>query len=81
MHAKDNAVSALGKVIRFQTSTIDPAVMIPNWLSLLPLKHDFEESKIQNELLVNLIQEQPLVIFGEQYQRFEQVVLILSEIL
>ena len=45
-HAKDNAVSALGKIIKHQSHTINPNEIIPNWLSLLPLKHDLEESKI-----------------------------------
>jgi hypothetical protein len=45
-HAKDNAVSALGKVIRYQTQCIDAATLIPGWLNLLPIKRDVEESKI-----------------------------------
>ena len=45
-HAKDNAISSLGKIIRYQTATVDPLSMIPNWLNLLPLKTDIEEAKI-----------------------------------
>lgn len=45
-HAKDNAVSALGKVIRYQTQCIDAQSVIPGWLGLLPIKHDVEEAKI-----------------------------------
>lgn len=44
MIAKDNAISALGKIIRYQPNSIDLHVMIPNWLSLLPLKHDLDEA-------------------------------------
>ena len=54
--------------------------MIINWLGLLPIKNDVEEAKIQNELLVDLLQANPVAILGDQYQRFEQVVLILSDI-
>jgi hypothetical protein len=43
-HAKDNSVSALGKIIRYQTTNVDVNVMIPNWLSLLPIKHDVDEA-------------------------------------
>jgi hypothetical protein len=46
MHAKDNAVSALGKIIRYQHATTDAASLIPNWLNLLPIKNDVEEAKI-----------------------------------
>lgn len=80
-HAKDNAVSALGKVIRYQTATIDAQAIIPGWLNLLPIKSDVEEAKIQNEILASLITEAPLVVLGDQYQRFEQVITILGDIL
>jgi hypothetical protein len=54
--------------------------LIPNWLSLLPLKNDVEEAKVQNELLADLLQVNPIAVLGEQYQRFEQVILILADI-
>jgi hypothetical protein len=81
MHAKDNAVSALGKIIRYQSATINPAQLVPNWLNLLPIKHDVEESKIQNEILTTLLLENGALVLGENYANFERVVLILSEIL
>jgi len=64
-HAKDNAISALGKVIRYQTANIDAQTLIPGWLNLLPIKSDIEESKIQNEILASLLTEHPLVILGD----------------
>lgn len=64
MHAKDNAVSALGKIIKFQSATVDVSSLIPNWLSLLPLKNDVDESKIMNELLTNLLQQNPIALLG-----------------
>ena len=80
-HARDNAIAALGKVIRYQTANVDAQAIIPGWLTLLPIKHDVEEAKIQNEILAEMLTEHPQVIIGEQYQRFEQVVVILGEIL
>ena len=53
---------------------------MPNWLGLLPFKADVEEAKTQNEFLATLLQENPILVLGEQYQRFELVVIILSEI-
>jgi hypothetical protein len=67
MHAKDNAVSALGKIIKFQYGTVDTNSLIPNWLSLLPIKNDVEEAKTQNEFLATLLQENPIAILGEDY--------------
>ena len=80
MHAKDNAVSALGKIIKFQSGAVDTASLIPNWLGLLPIKNDIDEAKVQNELVADLLAANPVAILGEQYQRFEQVVILLSDI-
>jgi len=80
-HARDNAISALGKVVRYQTANVDAQTIIPGWLNLLPLKHDVEEAKIQNEILADLLLEHPQALIGDQYQRFEQLVVILGEIL
>ncbi len=55
MHAKDNAVSALGKIIKFQSAAVDANSLLINWLGLLPIKNDVEEAKLQNELLVDLL--------------------------
>eukprot|EP00347_Sterkiella_histriomuscorum_P012526 403368238 len=79
--AKDNAIGALGKIICYQSQAVDQATMIPNWIGLLPLKQDLEESKTQNGILADLIIQVPQFVFGSQYERFEIVILILSEIL
>jgi hypothetical protein len=65
MHAKDNAVSAFGKIIRYQSQCYDAASLIPTWLSLLPIKNDMEEAKIMNEFVALFLTENPLLILGE----------------
>jgi hypothetical protein len=80
MHAKDNAVSALGKIIKFQHATVDANSLIPNWLSLLPIKNDIDEAKNMNELLTLLLEQNPLAVLGQSYERFELIVVLLSEI-
>ena len=80
MHAKDNAVSAFGKIIRYQSQCYDTASLIPTWLSLLPIKNDMEEAKIMNEFVALFLTENPLLILGQQYQRFDQVIILLSDI-
>lgn len=67
MHAKDNAVSALGKIIKFQHGTVDVKSLIPNWLGLLPIKNDVDEAKLQNDLLADLLVGNPTAVLGEQY--------------
>jgi len=57
MYAKENAIAALGKVIRYQSNVVDYLTLVPGWIELLPLKHDSEEAMIQNEILGSLLQE------------------------
>jgi hypothetical protein len=80
-HARDNATSALGKIIKHQNQTIDITNVIPSWIELLPLKNDLDEAKISNELFADILTEQPVLALGEQYQRFEKIIEILGEIL
>ena len=63
-HARDNAIAALGRIVKYQEAHIDAAQIIPTWLSLLPLHHDLEEAKIQNELLAEMLIKRPQVVFG-----------------
>lgn len=65
MHAKDNAVSAFGKIIRYQSACIDVASLIPNWLGLLPIKNDVEEAKLMNDYVALFLSERPQLLLGE----------------
>ena len=80
-YARDNAVSALGKIIRYQSENVDYLSLIPNWISLFPLKADVEESQIQNEILAQLLSDQTTLVLGDQYQRFEKIIEVLGEVL
>jgi len=45
-HARDNAVAALGRVLKFQGATVPADTNLPGaWLDLMPLTHDMEEAK------------------------------------
>lgn len=63
-HARDNAVAAFGRVIRYQNMSVDAVTLIGNWLDLLPLKADVIEAKEQNEFLAEAFMKQPNVILG-----------------
>lgn len=79
-HARDNAVSALGKIIKFQSGFVDAPALVVNWVGLLPIKNDIDEAKVQNDFLADILVSNPTLVLGEQYQRFEQIVILLSEI-
>jgi hypothetical protein len=49
----DNAIGALGKVIYFQSELDKGTVLAGQFLSLLPVKNDLEESEAIVKLLLN----------------------------
>ena len=79
-HARDNAIAALGKVIKFHSGYIDKDVVVNGWLSLLPLRFDKLESKNMTELVAKLALEQPAVLFGNAYERLGRVVRLLLDV-
>jgi hypothetical protein len=79
-HARDNAIAALGKIIKHQEANIDAATIIPGWFQLLPLKHDLEEAKINNEFLAEMLFKRHQVILGANNERLEHMVQVLGEI-
>ena len=79
-HARDNAIAALGKVLKYQSNAVDLNVLMPFWLNNLPLSHDMEEAHIQNKFLSEAILKNPTFILGANYERLEQFVGILGEI-
>ena len=45
-HARDNAVAALGRVLKHQGTSVPADAQLPGaWLDLMPLTHDMEEAK------------------------------------
>ena len=79
-HARENAISAFGFIMKFQSSPEEHAVMVPTWLNYMPVINDLEESKNQNEILTEMLESQPTLLFGADGSRFEQVVMIIGDI-
>ena len=73
-------MAALGKVLKFQGGSVDVGMLTPFWLSQMPLTHDLEEAKIQNELLAVSLLKAPQIIIGEGLERLPHLVTILGEI-
>jgi hypothetical protein len=80
LHAKDNAISSLGKVLKYQSkyvSNTDEAITY--WLKSLPLEADLEEAKIMNEFLADTLISNYAAIFGANNSRVGIVIKILSK--
>jgi hypothetical protein len=80
-HARDNAISALGKMVRYQSHCIDVNVIVPSWIQLMPITTDLEEAKIQSSIFAELFSTQANLVLGANRERLPNVVMILGEIL
>jgi hypothetical protein len=58
-HARDNAVAAFGRVIKYQNMNVDAVALIGNWMEMLPLKADVIEAKEANEFFAEAFMKQP----------------------
>lgn len=63
-HARDNAVAALGKVLKFQGANVDSAALIGNFVAAMPLTDDMEEAKSMNEFLAFGLLKSPEMFIG-----------------
>jgi len=79
-HARDNAVAALGKIIKHQNQNIDITVWIPKWLNLLPLKYDVQESVTQHTLLVDILMSNPTLLLNLDNSNLPKILRILAKI-
>ncbi|CEG45916.1 Karyopherin (importin) beta 3 [Plasmopara halstedii] len=80
-NATDNAVAALGKLCEFQSAVVDAATLFPQWLSLLPLRGDLEESLAVLRRLCGYIDDRhPLVLGAPDYQHLGKVVAVLAAV-
>jgi len=75
--ARDHAVAAVGRVLRYQSQCIDVERWMEYWVRELPLKHDKSEARVAHELLVELATSQ---VTGRA-ELLPQIVRIFGEVL
>eukprot|EP01097_Dermamoeba_algensis_P002621 TRINITY_DN2040_c0_g1_i1.p1 TRINITY_DN2040_c0_g1~~TRINITY_DN2040_c0_g1_i1.p1 ORF type:complete len:492 (-),score=143.55 TRINITY_DN2040_c0_g1_i1:360-1634(-) len=79
--ATENAISALGKIILYQPSSINVAELLPLWFSLLPVLEDKVESPVTYGLLCTFVESNNPHIFGPGGQNLPRLVTILVDVL
>ncbi|CAG9327523.1 unnamed protein product [Blepharisma stoltei] len=80
-YARDNAVAAMGRVIKFQHMNLDMAIVVPAFIELLPIKFDKMEAKYMNDVLADLVISSENIALGENGERMLKVLHILSDAL
>jgi hypothetical protein len=84
-HARDNAVSALGKILKHQTGSVNLAEIVPFWVNHLPLKHDKAEARIMHGMLADFVVQNERALVESEGQVFTgilgKIVHVLSNLL
>ena len=78
--AKDNAVTALGKVLKYQEKILgsDYENLFNIWLNNLPIKQDEDEGLTNNQFLMDLLMKNQNKVLGNNNKNLAQIIIILA---
>ena len=78
--AKDNAVTALGKVLKYQEQILgsDYENLFNIWLNNLPIKQDEDEGLTNNQFLMDLLMKNQNKVLGNNNKNLAQIIIILA---
>ena len=79
--AKDNGVSALGKILKYQGQALgsDYENVFNLWINNLPIKQDDEEGLINNQFLMDILMKEPNKVLGIDNKNLAQIIIILAK--
>ncbi|KAJ3450855.1 karyopherin (importin) beta [Anaeramoeba flamelloides] len=72
----DNAISAIGKILYYQTDAIQFDVLAPFWLNCLPIQNDSDESNKNINYLCNWIEKENEIILGKNNKNLSKIIQI-----
>ena len=79
--AKDNAVSALGKILKYHESELgtDAENILDMWINNMPITQDEDEGKINNQFLLDILMKDQKKVLGNGNKNLQQIIIILSK--
>jgi len=77
--ATENAISAVGKIIKFCPSAINPSEVVPMWISWLPIWEDKDEMDSVYGLLCDLLESNSPYALGQDASNLPNIVRIIAE--
>ena len=79
--AKDNGVSALGKILKYQGQALgsDYENVFNIWINNLPIKQDDEEGLINNQFLMDILMKEQHKVLGTDNKNLAQIIIILAK--
>jgi len=81
INATENAISAIGKILQYQSTSVDVQSLTNMWLSWLPVTEDKIESRVTYGLLCHFIETSNAYIFGQNFSNLPKILSIFGEIL
>ena len=79
--ARDNAVSALGKLIKYHGQEFPDELnnLLDFWVNSMPITQDKEEGKINNKFLLDILMKEPNKVLGQGNKNLGQIIIILAK--
>ena len=79
--AKDSAVSALGKILKYHEAELGPDYdnCLNIWINSMPINQDEEEGKFCYQFLLDLLMKQQNKVLGNENKNLPQIIVILSK--
>ena len=80
-YAKDNAVSALGKILKYHPNELgqDYDNFLNIWINAMPITEDEKEGKINNQFLLDILMKDQNKVLGSDNKNLQQIIIILSK--
>ena len=81
-HARDNAIAAIGRILKHQT--VDTSYWLPYWAQLLPIRHDKVEARLMHEQLATFVTQNIQLILqpdGAFHPLLPHIVKVFGEII
>ena len=79
--ARDNAVSALGKVIKYHGIDCENLQELINlWVNNLPITEDHEEGRLNHKFLIEILKNDSGKILGNDFENLHKVIVIVAKI-
>ena len=81
-YARDNAVSALGKILKYKRNELesngDYDKFLDIWINSLPITEDEEEGKICIQFLLDILMKEQNKVLGNGNKNLEKIIIVLS---
>ena len=79
--ARDNAVSALGKILKYHQNELGPDYdnFLDIWINAMPITQDDKEGKFNNEFLLDILMKDQNKVLGNDNKNLKQIIIILSK--